>query len=239
MGIRGTDVAKDAASVVLSDDNYVTIAQGIFEGRKFFDNLQKGIEYYISVKVALVAIFLLPILLAVPLPFAPIQIIVLELFMDLAASAGFVAEPQEKDIDSRPPRDPKEHIFNNGLVKNVMAKGLMLFVAVMAAYFYARSIGLSALQVQTFAFSAWMFGYIALAFVSRSDREPLLKIGILSNKTIDLWALVSVLFLLAAVYTPLSTGFNLAPISAKQLALVAVVSVLIVSLLEFKKYLHL
>jgi Ca2+-transporting ATPase len=239
MGIRGTDVAKDAASVVLADDNYVTIAQGIFEGRKFFDNLQKGIEYYLSVKVALVAIFLLPILLVVSLPFAPIQIIVLELFMDLAASAGFVAEPKEKDIYSRPPRNPKERIFNNGLIKNVMLKGLALFLAVMVAYFYARSMGLSTVKVQTFAFSAWMFGYIALAFVSRSDREPVHRIGVFSNRIINLWTLASVIFLLVAVYTPaLNTGFNLTPISIGQLALIALVSVFIVGMLEAKKYLH-
>ncbi len=238
MGIRGTDVAKDAASVVLADDNYVTIAKGIFEGRKFFDNLQKGIEYYISVKVALVAIFLLPILLAVSLPFAPIQIIVLELFMDLAASAGFVAEPKEKGIDSRPPRNPKERMFNNGMIRNVMIKGFVLFLAVMVAYFYAMSIGLSAVKVQTFAFSAWMFGYIALAFVSRSDREPLQTIGIFSNNVINLWTLASVGFLLAAVYVPaLNAGFNLAPISAGQMALVALASILIVGTLEAKKYL--
>jgi Ca2+-transporting ATPase len=239
MGIRGTDVAKDAASIVLADDNYVTIAQGIFEGRKFFDNLQKGIEYYLSVKVALVAIFLLPILLVASLPFAPIQIIVLELFMDLAASAGFVAEPKEKDINSRPPRDPKERIFNSSLIRNVMLKGLALFVAVMVAYFYAKSIGLGTAEVQTFAFSAWMFGYIALAFVSRSDREPLQKIGVFSNKVINLWALASIGFLLVAVYVPaVSTGFNLTPISVGRLALVALVSVLIVGMLEVKKYLH-
>ena len=237
MGLRGTDVAKDAASVVLADDNYVTIAQGIFEGRKFFDNLQKGIEYYLSVKVALVAIFLLPVLLAVPLPFAPIQIIVLELFMDLAASAGFVAEPEEKDIDSRPPRDPKARMFNRRVVANVMAKGLALFVAVMAVYFYARSLGLSTTELQTYAFSAWMFGYIALAFVSRSDREPIRKIGLLSNKAIDIWMIASVLFLLAIVYVPaLSAGFGLTPIGAAQLLLIAAASVAIVLALEVWKY---
>ncbi len=239
MGIKGTDVAKDAASIVLADDNYVTIAKGIFEGRKFFDNLQKGIEYYVSVKVALVAIFLLPILTAASLPFAPIQIIVLELFMDLAASAGFVAEPKEKDLDSRPPRNPKERIFNGELVKNVMLKGIVLFVAVMAAYFYAKGMHFGAAEVQTFAFSAWMFGYIALAFVSRSDREPLRKIGVFSNKVIDLWALASIGFLLAAVYVPgINTGFNLTPIRISQMALVAIVSILIVGPLEARKYLH-
>ena len=238
MGIKGTDVAKEAAGVVLADDNYLTIAQGIFEGRKFFDNLQKGIEYYLSVKVALVMIFLLPVLLAIPLPFAPIQIIVLELFMDLAASAGFVAEPKGKDIYSRPPRDPKEGMFNNSLLKNVFSKGIVLFIAVMAAYLYAQSRGYGAVEVQTFAFSAWIFGYIALAFVSRSDREPVLSVGIFSNRVMDLWAAASVGFLLVAMYLPtLNSRFSLAPIGLGLLLLVALAAVLIVSVMELKKYL--
>jgi Ca2+-transporting ATPase len=238
MGTKGTDVAKEAAGVVLADDNYITIAQGIFEGRKFFDNLRKGVEYYLSVKVALVLIFLLPVLLFIPLPFAPIQIIVLELFMDLAASAGFVAEPKEKDIYSRPPRDPKERMLNNGLLKNVFAKGIALFLAVMVVYAYARGMGFSTIVVQTSAFSAWIFGYIALAFVSRSDREPVASLGLLSNKVIDLWALASVAFLMAVMYIPaVGARFNMAALGIGQLALVALSAVFIVGLLEAGKYL--
>ena len=78
MGQRGTDVARDAAEVVLADDNYITIIRGVFEGRKFFENLRKGIVYYLSIKTALVLIFLLPVFAALPLPFSPIQIILLE-----------------------------------------------------------------------------------------------------------------------------------------------------------------
>ena len=238
MGIKGTDVAKEAAGVVLADDNYLTVAQGVFEGRTFFDNLQKGIEYYLSVKVALVLIFLLPVLLLVPLPFAPIQIIVLELFMDLAASAGFVAEPKEKDIYSRPPRNPKEPMLNARLVRNVFAKGLALFAAVTAVYFYAQAVGIGAPEAQTLAFSAWMFGYLALAFVSRSDRETLSSLGVFSNKVIDLWAAVSVGFLLALIYVPvLRTGFGLAEVSPIPLGMVAIASVMIVGILEAWKYL--
>jgi P-type Ca2+ transporter type 2C len=237
MGIKGTDVAKEAAGVVLADDNYVTIAQGIFEGRKFFDNLRKGIEYYLSVKVALVLIFLLPILLILPLPLAPIQIILLELFMDLAASAGFVAEPKEKDLYTRPPRDPKEPIFNSELVNGFLTKGLALFGAVMVAYLYALHAGLGQLQVQTFAFSAWMIGYVALAFVSRSESEPLLSLGPFSNRVIDAWAAVSVCFLLAAVYfAPISGALNLTPIAPTQLAAVAASTLVVVGLLELRKY---
>lgn len=238
MGIRGTDVAKEAAEVVVADDNYITIARGIFEGRKFFDNLQKGIKYYLSVKVALVLIFLLPVLLGTPMPFAPIQIILLELFMDLAASAGFVAEAKEKNIYSRPPRNPKENIFNNQVIKDFLTKGIVLFVAVISVYFYARSHNFSFKETQTFAFSAWIFGHIVLAFISRSDKESIFSLGVFANKVINLWAVAAVAFLFLGIYIPfLNDRFNLTAIKFSQLMLVALAMIFIVGLLEIKKIL--
>lgn len=236
MGIRGTDVAREAAEVVVADDNYITITRGIFEGRKFFDNLQKGIKYYLSVKVALVLIFLLPVLLDMPMPFAPIQIILLELFMDLAASAGFVAEAKERNIYFRPPRNPKENIFNDQVIKDFLTKGTVLFVAVISIYFYARSQNFSLKETQTFAFSAWIFGHIVLAFISRSDKESIFSLGIFANKIIDLWAMVAVTFLVLGIYIPfLNDRFNLVEISFTQLMLVALAMIFIVGLLEMRK----
>ncbi|SNQ60361.1 cation-translocating P-type ATPase [Candidatus Methanoperedens nitratireducens] len=236
MGIRGTDVAKEAAEVVVTDDNYVTIARGIFEGRKFFDNLQKGIKYYLSVKTALILIFLLPVLLDMPMPFAPIQIILLELFMDLAASVGFVAEAKEKNIYSRPPRNPKENIINNRVIKDLLTRGAFLFAGVILVYFYADSQGLSVRETQTYAFSAWIFGHITLAYISRSDNESIFSLGIFANRVINLWAVAAITFLILGIYVPfLNERFNLAPVGLMQLIFVALVMVFIIGLLEIKK----
>lgn len=236
MGIRGTDVAREAAEVVLADDNYNTIAQGIFEGRKFFDNLQKGIKYYLSVKVALVLIFLVPVLLGTPMPFAPIQIILLELFMDLAASAGFVAEAKEKNIYSRPPRNPRENIFNNQVIKDFLTRGIVLFAAVISVYFYAQSQNLNLRETQTYAFSAWIFGHIFLAYISRSDKESIFSLGIFANKIINLWAVAAISFLILGIYIPfLNDRFNLVAINFIQLILIALVMLFIIGLLEIKK----
>ena len=127
MGLRGTDVAREAADAILADDNYSTLTQGIFEGRGLFDNLVKGIKYYLTIKLALISIFILPVILGLPMPFSPIQIIILELFMDLAASAGFVAEPKEKNIYLRPPRDPQKNIFDRAVLTDMVIKALFLF----------------------------------------------------------------------------------------------------------------
>lgn len=236
MGLRGTDVAKDAAEVVLADDNFVTIAQGIFEGRKFFDNLFKGIKYYLSVKVALIMTFLLPVLLGIPMPFTPIQIILLELFMDLAASAGFVAEPAEKNIYTRPPRNPREDMLGLPAIADIFLKGATLFVAVMAVYFFARHQNYSPQMVTTLSFSAWIFGHVILASISRSDKEPLFSLGVLSNMIINMWTVAAVLFLVATIYVPfLSRNFNLAATAPVTLGLVALSSLAIIGLLELKK----
>ncbi len=191
MGIRGTDVAKESASMILTDDNFATIETAIKEGRKLFSNLRKGVRYYLACKVALVSIFLIPIILGIPLPFAPIQIIVLELFMDLAASATFVAEPAESGSMQKPPIDPKEKFLNKPMLKRLFLGALSLFIAVTATYLFAYYTTTDVNYSRTVAFATWMFGHIFLAFNFRSEQEPLIKEGLLSNKVMLLWALLA------------------------------------------------
>jgi Ca2+-transporting ATPase len=196
MGIRGTDVAKETADMILADDNFATIEIAVREGRKLYGNLRKGVRYYLACKVALVASFLLPIVLGVPLPFAPIQIIVLELFMDLAASATFVAEPEESGAMQRPPTDPNQRFMNRNMQLNIVLGALSLFAAVSVCFlftWYANpnlALGQRLALAQTVAFATWMVGHIFLALNFRSEKEPLHKLGLLSNKIMLLWALL-------------------------------------------------
>jgi Ca2+-transporting ATPase len=223
MGIRGTDAAKEAADIVLADDNYSTITQGIFAGRKFFDNLSKGVKYYLSVKVALIAVFALPVLLDVPFPFSPINIILLELFMDLMASTTFVLEPAERTIYTRPPRDARHDLFDVNMMKGIAVSGLSLFVAVMVPYFYALHIGVPQQTAQTLAFSAWMVGQVTLAFVMRSNYEPLLSLGPFSNRALDFMLISVAAFLLIALGVPaVGSYIKLTPVAPLQFAAVAV-----------------
>jgi Ca2+-transporting ATPase len=237
MGIRGTDVAKEAADVVLADDNYATIANAIFEGRVFFDNLRKGVKYYLSVKTALIAVFLLPAVLGMPMPFSPVQIILLELFMDLAASSGFVAEPGEPDVKTRRPIEMTTRILDGAHVRDLALKGAFLFAAVIAAYVFAGTRGLTSAQQGSLAFAAWMIGHVALAFVSRSDREPLASVGLFSNRVVDAWALSTAVLLLVGMYVPgIASRIDLTPVPIGLLLLTAVVVVAWMLLLEVRKY---
>ncbi|MFA5354253.1 MAG: cation-transporting P-type ATPase [Thermodesulfovibrionales bacterium] len=236
MGMKGTDVAKEAADIVIADDNYITITQGIFEGRRFFDNLRKGITYYLSVKVALILVFLLPIVIGAPMPFSPIHIIILELFMDIAASAGFVSEPKERDIRTRPPRNPKEGIITAAVIGDILIKGGLLFLSVMAVYLWSYRSGMGVMECRTAAFSAWIIGHIALAFVSRSDRDSLIASGIFRNRVMNLWAVAAMGFLSASLYVPfLSKRFSLTSLEPSYLAETVIAVTALVGLLEVRK----
>ena len=239
MGVRGTDAAKEAADMILTDDNFVSIGSAVKEGRKIFDNLRKGVKYYLAVKVALVLIFLLPIVLDVPLPFAPIQIILLEMFMDLAASSGFVAEGFEPDLMKRPPRNPKAKFLDRGTMTGIFASAISLFIAVSYCYLlvYYRTGDL--VYAQTVAFSAWIVSHIFLAFVRRSETEPLLKRGLLSNRIMVLWAITAICMLVASIYVPLlQTLVKTTALEQNDWVMVVVSSFLATFWIEALKYLR-
>jgi Ca2+-transporting ATPase len=239
MGIRGTDVAKETADMILTDDNFATIETAVKEGRKLYSNLRKGIRYYLACKVALVSIFLVPIILGIPLPFAPIQIIVLELFMDLAASATFVAEPEESGIMNKPPNNPNEKFINQPMLRSLFLGALSLFLAVTATFLFAWYTTQNIPYARTVAFATWMFGHIFLALNFRSEREPLVKEGLLSNKVMLLWALLVFVTLLIGTSLPFTqTALQITGLSLQDWALVIAVSFVATFWMELKKILQ-
>ena len=239
MGTRGTDVAKEAASMIITDDNFATIETAVKEGRKLFGNLRKGVRYYLACKIALVSIFIVPIILGIPLPFAPIQIIVLELFMDLAASATFVAEPGEADAMQKPPLDPKEKFLNKPMLRRLFLGALSLFIAVTATFLFAWYTTSDVTYARTIAFATWMFGHIFLALNFRSENEPLIKEGLLSNKVMLLWGLlVLVTLILGTTLPPLQSALQITGLHLGDWPLVIVVSFLATFWMELAKILH-
>jgi Ca2+-transporting ATPase len=238
MGIRGTDVAKETADMILTDDNFATIQTAVKEGRKLFSNLKKGVRYYLACKVALVASFLLPIALGVPLPFAPIQIIVLELFMDLAASATFVAEPEESGIMTKPPAEPGEKFMNRTMLETLFMGSVGLFVAVSATFLFTWYQTQNLAQAQTVAFATWMLGHVFLALNFRSEKEPLTKLGFFSNRIMILWALAVVITLLLGTSIPfVHDSLKITNLSLSDWVLVFGVSFFATFWLELKKLL--
>jgi len=225
MGIRGTDVAKESASMILTDDNFATIETAVKEGRKLFSNLRKGVKYYLACKVALVSIFLVPIILGIPLPFAPVQIIVLELFMDLAASATFVAEPEESGTMQKPPIDPKEKFLNKPMLRRLFLGALSLFAAVTVTYLFAYYTTTDVTYARTIAFATWIFGHIFLALNFRSEQEPLIREGLFSNKVMLLWALLAFTTLfIGTTFSPIQVALQITSLDWQGWVLVVAVS---------------
>lgn len=202
MGETGTDVAREASDMVLANDNFTTIVYAIKEGRLIYENLKKGVRYYLACKLALVLITLLPTLLLIPVPFAPVQIILMELFMDLMAAAAFVAERPEADLLDQKPRNPQARFIDRAMIISIVASALGLFAAVSAVYLFNWFGTHDLVLSQTAAFVAWLIGHVLLAFNMRSERQPISQLGLTSNRMMLIWGAAVVLFLILIFTIP-------------------------------------
>jgi Ca2+-transporting ATPase len=236
MGETGTEVAREAADMVLADDSFSSITAGVQEGRKIFDNLKKGVAYYLSVKIALVLTFLIPLILNIPFPFSPIQIILLELFMDLAASTTFVVEPIESGTMERPPRRQKDKFINRSMLINMGVGSTSLAAAVLINYLSAWYLGWGPAVAQTIAFATWLVGHIFLAVTMRSHTQSIWKIGILSNKAMLIWAAAALAFLLLITNLPIAqTSLKLTALNASGWLLAFITPIITIFTFEIKK----
>jgi len=237
MGRVGTDVAREAADLVLTDDNLATVTVAVEAGRVLYANLRKAVRFYLAAKVALVAASLVAVLLRLPVPFEPVQIILMELFMDVGASATFVAEPPEEDVMRRPPRDPQAPFFDRSMQLGILAGGLSLTAAVLVPYLWSWQHGAGMASAQTAAFAAWMIGNVVLAAHMRAERAPLIPRGLFSNRAYLVWALAAVLALLLGVLvTPLAQRFHLASLTVAEWAIIVASGLLIPSWWEVWKH---
>ena len=239
MGKRGTDVAREAADIVLADDNFATIERATEEGRVVHSNLRKGVRFYLAFKLALTTATVLPVLLLLPVPFAPIQIILTELFMDLAASVSFAAEPAEPGLMGRPPRDPRARFMDRAMLAGLGSAALGLSAAVSAVYLVSWYGGASLATSQTMAFITLLLGTALLAMNMRSDRVPLFKLGLTTNLPLLVWAIVVTAFVLVAVLVPAARDlFKTAPLTIPQWGLVIGAAALGTLWMEAWKLLH-
>ena len=181
MGEIGTDLAKETADLILTDDNYTHLADAVGIARSALNNFHKGITYYLTAKGILLAIFLTPLALGIPFPFAPIHIILTELLMDLASSTIFVTEAASPDIMQQPIKKLKEFLGKE-LVFKIFRNGIPLAIGIstlyMILYFQTGNLVLA----QTTAFVAWLLGHILLALNLKQEKLSLFKQGLFSNR---------------------------------------------------------
>jgi Ca2+-transporting ATPase len=172
MGGRGTDVAREASSIVLLEDDFTALVSGIAIGRRILDNLQKALAYVLAVHIPIVGLTLVPIAVGAPLVLLPIHVAFLHLVIDPACTIVFEAEPPVAGIMERPPRDPRAPVFGARVLGTSLLQGLLLLAAALAAYFVALQRHESEAVVRTVTFATFLVGNLALIALPVALRAP-------------------------------------------------------------------
>ncbi len=214
MGARGTDVAREAAAIVLVDDNFASIVRAVRQGRRIFGNLRKSMSYIMAVHVPIAGMALLPLLLGWPIVLFPMHIALLELAIDPACAMVFENEPADEDVMRQPPRDPAAPLFAGGTLVQAVLQGLGVLAAVLGVYLWGTQ-QLDEAQARSLAFSTLVLGNLALIVSNRAGPRGLLASLWVPNGM--LWGvMVFTLGLLAlALYLPpLTDVLHMVPLSA-------------------------
>ncbi|MCV2358287.1 cation-translocating P-type ATPase [Paucibacter sp. TC2R-5] len=204
MGGRGTDVAREASSLVLLDDNFAAIVQAVRLGRRIFDNLRKAMAFVLAVHVPIAGLSLLPLLLGWPLILSPVHIAFLELLIDPVCSIVFEAEPEEAGVMARPPRDPAAPLFSKGLLAWSFLQGGLILLAVGGWFAALLSYGVAPEPARALAFVALVACDIALILANRSYSGPLLAGWLRPNRMLG--------WMVAATAALLALALGLAPL---------------------------
>ena len=234
MGINGTEVAKEAAAMILLDDNFATIVHAVRHGRRIFDNILKFIRYILAGSAGeITALFVAP-LFGLPVPLLAIHILGINLITDGLPGLALAYEPSEAGSMQRPPIDPRQTIFANGLGWFIVLVGLLVGGLTIGTEAWALRNGIA--HWQTMAFTVLCFSQLGLALAIRSRQESIFSIGLLTNKPLlGAVALTAALHLMI-VYTPFFNDlFSTQPLSWTELGLTVAVSSLVFWAVELQK----
>ena len=219
MGGRGTDVAREAASLVILDDDFTSIVAAIRQGRRIYANLKKAMSYLLAVHVPIAGMAVLPLLFGWPLFFAPIHIVFMEFIIDPACAIAFEAERGGDELMRQPPRDPRAPLFDRTTLWTVFIQGTGALLIAFASYGGMLHLGANESQARAFAFATLIFGNLGLIFSSRARTGLLL--ASLREPNPPLWWVVAgaLIALLCALYAPfLQRVFGFGQLSPAALA---------------------
>jgi Ca2+-transporting ATPase len=234
MGERGTDVAREAAALVLTDDNFTSIVAAMRLGRRIFDNLRKAMAYVIAVHVPIAGLSLIPVLLGWPMLLHPIHVAFLELVIDPACSIAFEAEPEEPGIMQRPPRAGDMPLFTSRMLVLSLLQGASVLAVALALYLTAGGNGDA--HARTVAFTSLMSGNLALIVVNRSWATTVFSRVTLRNRTATAVIVVALALLVAIVsVAPLRAFFAFGALSRWELGAALVSGFLAVAWFELYK----
>jgi Ca2+-transporting ATPase len=189
MGGRGTDVARESASLVLLDDDFSSIVRAVRMGRRIFDNLKKAMAYILAIHVPIAGMSLIPVLFNWPLVLLPVHIVFLELIIDPACSTAFEAEREESTVMTRPPRDPKEPIFSLRTTAIALLQGLSALAIVAGMFAWALHSGKSEPYSRGLAFTTLIIANLSLIWTNRSWTGTVLRT--FRSRNVALWTVTA------------------------------------------------
>ncbi|MDY2630267.1 MAG: calcium-translocating P-type ATPase, SERCA-type [Clostridium sp.] len=221
MGISGTDVTKEAASMVLMDDNFATIVSAVEEGRIIYDNIRKFIRYLLSCNLGEVLTMFLASIFYLPNPLTPIQILFVNLATDGLPAIALGVDPPDKDIMMQQPREKGESIFARGLWSKIVIRGCLIGICTLLSFMTGRLYGMDLATCRTIALITLVMSQLLHVFECRSERHSIFEIKVFSNPYLVGAVLVSISMVLAILYIPfLSNVFNTIALTIGQWAIV-------------------
>lgn len=237
MGRGGTDVAREAASLVLLDDNFATIVRAVREGRRIYDNIRKFVRYALTGNSGEIWVIFLAPLLGLPIALLPIHILWVNLVTDGLPGLALAREPAERGIMQRPPRPPQESLFAHGLWQHVLWVGLLMAGLCLGLQAWAQATGNP--HGPSMVFTTLTLAQMAHVLAIRSERDSLFTLGLRSNLALLGAVLLTLLLQLATLYVPaLNPVFKTAPLSALELGLCFGAAVVVLLAVELEKLLR-
>jgi Ca2+-transporting ATPase len=236
MGGRGSDVAREASSVVLLDDDFGSIVKAIRLGRRIYDNLRKAMGFIVAVHVPIAGLALLPLVFGFPIIFGPVHIAFLEMIIDPVCSLVFEAETEEDDVMERPPRPPAEPLFSWSLIGWSLLQGALAFALVAAIFLFALENGMPEDEARALAFFSLVLSIASLILVNRSFSASLIAAFGRPNPAL-FWILLAVgaILALSLLVPSVSALFRFGPLHADDLALTLAAGAAVLVLLELLK----
>jgi len=232
MGITGTDVSKEAADMVLLDDNFATIVSAVEEGRRIYENIRKFIKYIIPSNLAEILVMLTGPFIGLGFPLAPLQILWVNLVTDGLPGLALTQEPAEPNTMKRPPRDPKENIFSRGLGWEVLWIGTLIGAVSLLLGWWAFNYGHGA-SWQTMIFTGLTMAQMGNALATRSESQTLWEAGVFKNKSLLGAVLLTFILQMAVVYLPfMQVAFNTVPLSGLELVISLATSLFVLLVID-------
>ncbi|HSO04174.1 MAG TPA: cation-translocating P-type ATPase [Candidatus Limnocylindrales bacterium] len=236
MGLGGTDVAREAADMVLLDDRFATIVTAVREGRRIYDDIRKFIRYALTGNTGEIWVVFLAPFLGMPVPLLPIHILWVNLITDGLPGLALAEEPAERDVMARPPRPPEESIFARGLGIHVLWVGGLIAALTLGTQAWALSEDTR--QWQSMVFTVLVFCQLVHSMAIRSESRSLFRMGLLTNRALLGAIVLSVLLQLALLYVPWLQGvFRTTALTPAQLAVVFLVPLVVLVAVEIEKLL--